>query len=51
MALQPRLVYCKTRVAPTTGTIGKVGSQSKQWIGCRPNHNVAYTHIYGKGGD
>ena len=30
-------VYCKTREAPTTATIGKVGFQSKQWIGCRPN--------------
>ena len=43
MVFQLRLVYCKARRAPTTETIGKVGFQSKQWIGCRPNHNVAYT--------
>ena len=38
-----RLVYCKTRGAPNTATVGEVGFQSKQWIGCRPNHSVAYT--------
>ena len=38
-----RLVYCNTRGAPITATIGKVGFQSKQWILCRPNHSVAYT--------
>ena len=43
MVLQSRLVYCKTRGAPTTATISKVGFQSKHWIGCRPNHSVAYT--------
>ena len=31
-----RLVYCKTRGAPSNATIGKVSFQSKQWIGCRP---------------
>ena len=40
--IQSRLVYCKTRGALTTTTIGKDGFQSKQWIGCRPNHSVAY---------
>ena len=35
MVLQSRLVYWKTREAPTTATIGEVGFQSKQWIGCR----------------
>ena len=40
--IQSRLVYCKTRVAPTTATIGHVGFRSKQWIGCHPNHSVAY---------
>ena len=41
--IQSRLVYCKKREAPTTATIGKAGFQSKQWIGCRPTHSVAYT--------
>ena len=41
--IQSRLVYCKTRGAPTTATIDKVGFQSKQWIGCRLNHSVEYT--------
>ena len=35
---------------PTTATIGKVGFQRKQWIGCRPNHNVSYTAKVGVGG-
>ena len=43
MHIQLRLVYCTTKRAPTTATIGKVGFQSKQWIGCRPNHSVVYT--------
>ena len=40
---QSRLVYCKTRRVLSTKTIGKVGFQSKQWIGCRPNHSLVYT--------
>ena len=40
---QAKHVYCKTKRASTTATIGKVGFQSKQWIGCRPNNSVAYT--------
>ena len=41
--IQSRLVYCKTREAPTTAIIGKVGFQSKKWIGCHPNNSDAYT--------
>ena len=40
--IQSRLVYCKTKGAPTTAIIGKVGFQSNQWIGCRPNRSVVY---------
>ena len=40
-----RLVCCKTRGAPTTETIREVIFQSKQWIGCRPNHIVVYTRL------
>ena len=41
--VQSRLIYCKTRGGPTTASIGEVDIQSKQQIGCHPNHSVAYT--------
>ena len=42
------IITVKTRLlqderGSSTATIGEVGFQSKQWIGCRQNHSVAYT--------